>query len=81
MITVILAQFHLTLETECITIDTNLLPGARLAKAEKLSENSLGKRSTVPKTIEQIMLTIQSNRVSFNILSSLYTARDVEKQQ
>lgn len=81
MTTVILVQFHLTLETECITVHTNLLPGARLAKAEKFSENSLGKGHTVPKTIEQIMLTIQSNRFSFNILSFLYTARDVEKQQ
>ena len=36
MTAAILVQLYLILETECITIDTNLLPGARLAKARKL---------------------------------------------
>lgn len=49
MTTAILVQFHLILETECITIDTNVLPGARLAKVEKFSEKSLGKRSECTK--------------------------------
>lgn len=40
-----------------------------------------GKEATVPKTIEHIMSAIQSNRFSFDILSFLYTARDVEKQR
>lgn len=57
-----------------------LIPRARLAKAGN-SENSLGKRSSHTKIIEKIMSTTQSNRFSFNILSFLYTAWDVEKQQ
>lgn len=79
--TAILVLLHLTLETECITLDTNLLPRARLTKARNSLKIPWGKEATVPKTIEQIMCTIQSNRFSFNILSFLYTAWDVEKQQ
>lgn len=75
-----LDHLHVTLKT---MLDTwyKFASQKKVDKSREALRIPRRKEATVPKTIEEIMSTTQSNRFSFNILSFLGTARDEERKQ